>query len=128
MKELSSGKMIINKSFFYAYLYEVNKKDDIDIILRIHRSKYKKADHHCYALRLKNNSNITAESYKDDGEVGHPGKILLDILKKYNFEKNVLIVTRIFGGVKLGIGGVSRAFRSAGESVIRQFISSIKSN
>lgn len=123
MKELSSGKLIINKSKFYAFLYEIKRIDDIDNILKIHKSKYKKANHHCYAMRFKDDSNKVIESYKDDGEVGHPGKILIDILNKYNFEKNVLIITRIFGGVKLGIGGVSRAFRSAGESVIKQYIS-----
>ena len=116
--------MIINKSKFYAFLYEIKRIDDIDNILKIHKSKYKKANHHCYAMRFKDGSNKVIESYKDDGEVGHPGKILIDILNKYNFEKNVLIITRIFGGVKLGIGGVSRAFRIAGESVIKQYFSS----
>ena len=52
---------------------------------------------------------------KDDGEVGHPGRVLLELLRKHDLE-GVLIVSRIFGGVKLGVGGVSRAFRDAGQA------------
>jgi putative IMPACT (imprinted ancient) family translation regulator len=57
------------------------------------------------------------ERSKDDGEVGHPGKVLLELLRREDLEGGIL-VSRIFGGVKLGVGGVSRAFREAGEGAI----------
>jgi putative IMPACT (imprinted ancient) family translation regulator len=61
------------------------------------------------------------EYTKDDGEVGHPGKVLMELLRSNGLDTHVLVVSRIFGGVKLGIGGVSRAFRSAGEGVIEDW-------
>ena len=52
--------------------------------------------------------------------VGHPGKVLLELLKKNDLGQHALVVSRVFGGVKLGVGGVSRAFREAGEGVIEE--------
>jgi putative IMPACT (imprinted ancient) family translation regulator len=118
MKELFSGKLKVEKSLFYAHLYDIQSKDDIINILKSHKSMYKKSNHHCYAIRLSNTQNHIVETYKDDGEVGRPGKILLEIMKRNNLKNNALVVSRVFGGKKLGIAGVSKAFRNAGESVI----------
>lgn len=117
MRKLSAIKLTKKNSRFYVYLYSIEKEEDIELILKIHRKKYKKADHHCYGLYYKTIED-TIETAKDDGEVGHPGKILLELLKKHNLNQHVIIVSRIFGGKKLGIGGVSRAFKESGESVI----------
>ena len=122
MQELAAVKLTIQHSRFFAHLYKLEKTDEITDIIKSHRRYYKKANHHCYALRLFNNSNQQIiESFKDDGEVGHPGRVLLEILKKHNLDQHVLIVSRIFGGIKLGVGGVSRAFRDAGEGVVEQY-------
>ncbi len=61
--------------------------------------------------------------YKNDGEVGRPGQLLLELLIKYKLNNVLLCVSRIFGGIKLGVGGVSRAFKKIGESVIEYYIS-----
>ena len=125
MQELAAVKLTVHHSRFFAHLYKLEKTDEIADIIKSHRRSYKKANHHCYALRLFNNSNQKIiELFKDDGEVGHPGKVLLEILKKYNLNQNALVVSRIFGGIKLGIGSVSRAFRDAGESAVKQYKSS----
>jgi len=120
MEELSAGKLVETRSRFYAHLYHMDAAEDITEILLIHRTKYKKANHHCYAL-LFIDDQIVIERCSDDGEVGHPGKILFDILKQHQLDRHVLIVSRVFGGIKLGIGGVSRAFREAGNSVVNQY-------
>ena len=121
MRELAVGKYIEKKSLFYAHLYEIDNQSEIEQILKDHRTLYKKASHHCYALVLSTKkSNVIKKSY-DDREVGHPGKILLEILKYYQFDHHLLVVSRIFGGVKLGIGGVSKAFRQAATSTIRYY-------
>ena len=52
-------------------------------------------------------------------EVWHPGKVLLELLGKYNVSGYALVVSRIFGGIKLGVGGVSRAFRDAGQEILQ---------
>ena len=113
MKELAAVKMVEQKSRFMAHLYLVDSPNDEEEILKIHRRKYKKANHHCYALRCQ-----STEKAKDDGEVGHPGRVLAEILNKHKLNSHMLIVSRIFGGIKLGVGGVSRAFREAGQGVI----------
>jgi putative IMPACT (imprinted ancient) family translation regulator len=121
MQELAAVKLTVQHSRFFAHLYKLEKTNEITDIIKSQRRSYKKANHHCYALRLFNNSNQQIiESFKDDGEVGYPGKVLLEILKKHNLDQHVLVVSRIFGGMKLGVGGVSRAFRDAGEYVVKQ--------
>ena len=122
MQELAAVKLTVQHSRFFAHLYKIEKTNEITDIIKSQRKSYKKANHHCYALRLFNNSNQQIiESFKDDGEVGHPGKVLLEILKKHSLDHHILIVSRIFGGIKLGVGGVSRAFRDAGEGVVKKY-------
>ena len=120
MKKISAIKLVEKKSRFYSYLYDIKEESEIEDILKIHRKKYKKANHHCYGLLYKS-KQCDIEVSKDDGEVGHPGKVLIDLLKKHNLNHHALVVSRVFGGIKLGVGGVSRAFREAGESAITQY-------
>jgi len=114
MEELAAVKMVEQKSRFMAHLYLLDNPDDEIEIIKLHRRKYKKANHHCFAVRCQ-----SVEKAKDDGEVGHPGRVLLEIMKKNNLNSHMLIVSRIFGGVKLGVGGVSRAFREAGQEAVK---------
>jgi putative IMPACT (imprinted ancient) family translation regulator len=86
-------------------------------LLKARRRDYRKANHHCWACRVRDAAGAVIELSKDDGEVGHPGRVLLELLKKYDLE-GALVVSRIFGGVKLGVGGVSRAFRDSGQGAI----------
>ena len=116
MQELSAIKFIEQRSRFFAHLYIIDSPEEVEELLKVHRRLYKKANHHCWAMRLGSD-----EKSKDDGEVGHPGKVLSEVLKKHNLESHVLIVSRVFGGVKLGVGGVSRAFREAGEGACAEF-------
>ncbi len=89
----------------------------MDEVVRRRRGEVRRANHHCWALRLVSADGATTEKVKDDGEVGHPGRVLLEVLRRHNLE-GAIIVSRIFGGIKLGVGGVSRAFRDAGEGVV----------
>ena len=122
MKELSAGKLIFKNSRFFGHLYQVDSKNEIKIILNSQIKMYNKANHHCYAVFFYYNEK-SLSYYKNDGEVGYPGKILLELLKKYNLNKNIIIVSRIFGGIKLGVGGVSKSFRDIGESIIKLHLS-----
>ena len=87
-------------------------------IVKLHRKNYRKANHHCWAYLIESEDQVVS-NFKNDGEVGYPGKILLELLEKYNAAGYGIVVSRIFGGIKLGIGGVSRAFRDAGEEALR---------
>jgi len=121
MEELAAVKFTETRSRFFAHLYRIDSLGDIDLIVKDHRKNYKKAVHHCWALRFVDTNGKIVEYSKDDGEVGHPGKVLLELLEKNGLDTHVLMVSRVFGGVKLGVGGVSRAFRSAGEGVMENW-------
>ncbi len=105
------------KSKFYAYLYEVHSDEEFQAILKEQRRKHKKAVHHCWAYRIEIDGRIEEKS-KDDGEVGHPGKVILDLMRHRDLKNMAIVISRIFGGVKLGVGGVSRAFRTAAEGLL----------
>ena len=112
--------LTVERSKFYALLTPVASAADMDGLLKVRRRDYRKAVHHCWACRLNDPAaGAMIELSKDDGEVGHPGRVLLELLRKYDIE-GALVVSRIFGGVKLGVGGVSRAFRDAGQGAINR--------
>ena len=105
------------RSRFFAVLFPASSIDDVDRVVRARKGEVRKANHHCWACRFTDSAGVVVERSKDDGEVGHPGRVLLEILRKHDLEGG-LLVSRVFGGVKLGVGGVSRAFRSAGEGAV----------
>jgi putative IMPACT (imprinted ancient) family translation regulator len=112
----------VERSRFYALLAPLASPAAIDALLKTRRRDYRKANHHCWASRVRDAAAGTVvEASKDDGEVGHPGRVLLELLKKHDLE-GALVVSRIFGGVKLGVGGVSRAFRDAGQGAINRLL------
>ena len=116
-KEVFAGKLVDRKSKFYAHLYKIeNLNEDIEEIQKIQNKKYKKAAHHCYAALINNQ-----EDSRNDGEVGSPGRVLLELLHEYELDGYMIMVSRIFGGIKLGQGGVARAFRNSGRGVIEAY-------
>ena len=108
-------KHVAERSRFHAVLFPAATEDDVLKMVRLKKGEHRKANHHCWAFRAQGN-----ERSRDDGEVGHPGRVLLELLRREDLEGG-LLVSRVFGGVKLGIGGVSRAFREAGEGAIAEF-------
>ncbi|RAP53138.1 MAG: hypothetical protein BZ138_01670 [Methanosphaera sp. rholeuAM270] len=120
--EVFAGKLVDRKSKFYAHLYTIDNLDeDIERIQKIHNKKYKKAAHHCYAALINNH-----EDSRNDGEVGSPGRVLLELLQEYQLDGYMIMVSRIFGGIKLGQGGVARAFRNTGRGVIEAYLQNQK--
>lgn len=118
VKEVFAGKLVDRKSKFYAHLYQIDNLDsDVEEIQKKHNKKYKKAAHHCYAALVNNQ-----EDSRNDGEVGSPGRVLLELLQEYDLDGYMIMVSRIFGGIKLGQGGVARAFRNTGRGVIEAYI------
>ena len=112
-------KLTVERSRFHAVIFPASSEDDVAGMLKRKRSEHRKANHHCWALRCRSAAGALVERSKDDGEVGHPGRVLLELLRREDLEGG-LLVSRVFGGVKLGVGGVSRAFREAGEGAIEE--------
>ena len=81
------------------------------------KKTHHKARHHCWACRFVDEDGRLVEQARDDGEVGRPGMILLEQLRRGDLE-GAIVVSRYFGGVKLGPAGVGRAFRAAGEGAL----------
>jgi putative IMPACT (imprinted ancient) family translation regulator len=113
-------RYIAERSRFFAVLFPAAGEDDVRKMVRLKKGEQRKANHHCWAFRGLDENGLLYEKSRDDGEVGHPGRVLLELLRHHNLEGG-LLVSRIFGGVKLGIGGVSRAFREAGAGAIAEF-------
>jgi putative IMPACT (imprinted ancient) family translation regulator len=113
----AEAKVVVERSRFFAILFLAASEEDVLAMVKAKKGEHRKANHHCWAFRGTDAAGQPVEKSKDDGEVGHPGKVLLELLRKADLEGG-LLVSRVFGGVKLGVGGVSRAFREAGEGAI----------
>ena len=115
----ASFRTTVERSRFFAVVFPAESEDDVLAVVKEARSEHRKANHHCWAFRGRDASGALVERSKDDGEVGHPGRLMLDLLRRDDLEGG-LLVSRIFGGVKLGVGGVSRAFREAAEGALSE--------
>ena len=101
------------KSKFIASLTYVENKQDAENKIKEIKKKYHDARHNCYAYRTLENGNIY-EKCSDDGEPsGTAGAPMLNLLQKNNLVNCVIIVTRYFGGILLGTGGLVRAYSEA---------------
>ena len=100
---------IINKSKFITKLYFINSLNEIDNILNEVSKEYKDATHVCFAYILNGK-----EKCSDNGEPsGTAGIPILNVLKKNNLNNILAIVIRYFGGIKLGAGGLVRAYSNS---------------
>ncbi len=113
MKEIISDSVTIlteKKSKFITRLYKVTSQTQIDELLKEIRTLEKGATHNCYAWRLAEKHCI-AEGRSDDGEPsGTAGQPMLSALSGEDVVNVLAIVTRYFGGIKLGTGGLVRIY------------------
>lgn len=104
--KIYENQIDIKKSQFICRLYPAQTESEAkDIIAKI-SAEYKDATHNCSAYYVSD-----GEGYDDDGEPGGTaGRPMLNVLKKNELQNTVAIVTRYFGGIKLGAGGLVRAY------------------
>jgi len=121
VNELSAIKYEVKKSRFYAHLYTISGMEEVELIASTLRKKYRNADHICTAVRLMDETGILLEDWKNDGEVGRPAVALLGLLRAQGLERHMIVVARVFGGIKLGSGNVTRAFRAAGSGALEEY-------
>ena len=117
IKELSEHHLTERRSRFYAAAVPAATLGEVKKELAKRKKKYHKARHHCWACRIRDENGQVVEQARDDGEVGRPGMKLLELLRQRDLD-GLLVVSRIFGGIKLGPGGVGRAFRDAALGVL----------
>ncbi len=106
IKKDINHELIIKKSRFICYLYKVNNLDDINNYLKDIKEEHKTAKHHCYAYILDNNKKATDDK-EPSGTAGMP---MLNLLEQKELNHVLAIVVRYFGGIKLGTGGLFRAY------------------
>ncbi len=109
---MNSAELIINKSRFIAYVYELNNLNEVSLILNNLKQEHKKARHICFAYVY--NREMVSEKCSDDGEPkGTAGYPIMNVIKKKGLSNILVAVVRYFGGIKLGAGGLTRAYTKA---------------
>lgn len=110
IKENVSTEIVEKKSKFIANLFYVESVKEAEQIMKDINKKYFDARHNCVAYRIVEDGQIVEKS-SDNGEPsGTAGAPMLNILQKNNLANVLIIVTRYFGGILLGTGGLVRAY------------------
>ena len=113
IKENATAEVVEKKSKFIANVFYVESREEAEEIIKRVNKQYHDARHNCYAYRVITSDGII-EKASDDGEPsGTAGAPMLTILSKNNLANVLVIVTRYFGGILLGTGGLVRAYSEA---------------
>ncbi|AEX85470.1 uncharacterized protein, YigZ family [Marinitoga piezophila KA3] len=105
----------IKRSEFIGNIKKVNSEEEAKAFIKEISSKYKNATHNCWAYKISENKF----NYSDDGEPsGTAGKPIFGKIEKFNLSNVAIVVTRYFGGVKLGVRGLIDAYSETAEKVI----------
>ena len=105
-------EIIIEKSRFICTLKKVSTEEEAQDFIKEIRKKYWDATHNCSAYIV--GENTAAQRSNDDGEPsGTAGLPMLEVLRKNNLHNVAAVVTRYFGGIKLGAGGLIRAYTNS---------------
>lgn len=108
----SDSEIVIQKSRFIASCKPVTSEEEATFFIHSVKSKFKAATHYCFAYIIGDNSGIIR--YSDDGEPsGTAGVPILSVLQAKGLVNVCVVVTRYFGGILLGAGGLVRAYGSA---------------
>ena len=108
IKEEITNEIEIKNSRFITRIFKADQ-ENIPLYLNQVKQEYPKATHYCYAYISKN----CQKSFDDNEPTGTAGKPILNVLEKEKLEKVLVIIIRYFGGIKLGAGGLIRAYTKA---------------
>ncbi len=109
IKSFGEDRFEEKKSEFIGYAKRVQNEEEAKAFVNEIKSMHKQAKHNCYAYVIGENKNI--QRYSDDGEPqGTAGIPILEVMKKSNITDCAIVVTRYFGGILLGAGGLTRAY------------------
>ena len=112
LKSSASDEIIISKSRFIAHCARVETEEHAQAFIERIKKEHRSANHNCSAYLIGEHDQI--QKATDDGEPsGTAGVPMLDVLKKQHLKDTVVVVTRYFGGIKLGAGGLVRAYGKA---------------
>lgn len=117
-EEKLEEEIVEKKSKFIATLFYIKNEEQANNLIKDIKKQYHDARHNCFAYRIMTESGVV-ERFSDDGEPsGTAGGPMLNILGKNNLCNVLVVVTRYFGGILLGTGGLVRAYSDATIKVI----------
>ncbi|MFE7060646.1 YigZ family protein [Sutcliffiella sp. NPDC057660] len=106
------NEIVIQKSRFIAHIDRATTEEEAQAFILDVKKQHRDANHNCSAYMIGDNNQI--QKANDDGEPsGTAGVPILEVLKKKDLKDTVVVITRYFGGIKLGAGGLIRAYGKA---------------
>lgn len=119
-EEKLEEEIVEKKSKFIATLFYIENEEQANELIKNIKKQYHDARHNCFAYRVMTENGIV-ERFSDDGEPsGTAGAPMLNILEKNNLCNVLVVVTRYFGGILLGTGGLVRAYSDVTIKVINR--------
>ncbi|MDD6323804.1 MAG: YigZ family protein [Bacilli bacterium] len=116
INKITTNEIIINKSKFITIVIPVNKIENVEVEINNIKKIYKGATHYCFGYIIDNH-----EKYNDDKEPSKTaGLPILNVLKQNNLTNILCIVVRYFGGIKLGSGGLIRAYSTSTSEALKK--------
>lgn len=113
----------IKKSEFLAFAYPIDSREQLMFHVEQLRTTYPDARHVCYGYIIGDPHNTTHAGFDDDGEPGGTaGRPILNVLQHKAIGDLLVVVVRYFGGIKLGAGGLTRAYATATQLVVDKMI------
>jgi len=113
-----SYPFIVKKSKFIASIAPVRTEQEAQAFIQKIQDQHRKANHNCYAYRIVEKGNIIVNE-SDEGEPsGTAGQPILYVLEKRDIVNTIVVVSRYFGGVKLGKGGLVRSYSKVTSNTI----------
>ncbi len=115
--QVGEAEIIIEKSQFIGYAAPAGTEEEALEFIQTIKKKHRDATHNVPAYVIGENNAV--QRFSDDGEPsGTAGVPMLEVLKKEDLRDTVLVVTRYFGGIKLGAGGLVRAYTKAAKAAL----------
>ena len=119
IKGYGEKSLLTRKSEFIGYANQVRSEEEAIQFIESIKKKHWNATHNCYAYMIGEHDEI--QKANDDGEPsGTAGKPILEVIKKNGLKNTVIVVTRYFGGILLGTGGLIRAYGQAAVEAVQE--------
>lgn len=123
LKRAVTARLEIKKSEFIAYAYPVTSREEAMFHVEQLREQYPDARHFCWGYIIGDPDNTTSAGFDDDGEPsGTAGRPILNVLQHKSIGNVIIIVVRYFGGIKLGAGGLTRAYAGSAQAAVDEMI------
>lgn len=119
LQKAVTARLEIKKSEFIAYAYPVTSREQAMFHVEQLRVKHPDARHWCWAYIIGDPENTTSAGFDDDGEPnGTAGRPILNVLQHKSIGNIIIVVVRYFGGIKLGAGGLTRAYANSAQAAV----------